>query len=610
MSIKLRQLLALLIFTLSLSVRAEALTDVCGDGWNNVANAFVFGACPVGYINAQTGVGCDKLCLGLDADGDAYATTGLMPWGNGLPLGSDCDDTNPGIYPGRTTTSGCPVGEFRTCQVAGTYDACQPIANFGSTLCTNRYYIDPVAGNNANPGTFASPWADQRMFSTNDVNPGGHHAPVAGDCFIYKAGTNATAGTVSGQLIGVHLQGKNCSMAQPCRIMGLPGVRPVFDYAGVAGNHINPFYSLNSDYWVIQDLLVTGNYCDTNAFTTDAGCVYISSDDVTLRDLVVINNDGVRPNNLGGVISHSTTNFLMFNSVLGDNYDTTSSGQNNANYTDFRSINAKLINVSSYYSTPASSVAAAFKQKHANVNSSISFVGGKVQGANWAAYEISGPNHTIVRTIVSDSEVSYVNADLGGPGYMIGGKVFEDSTVINSRLAEIRPHKAWNLNGTAAADPCSGDPVLTNWNFSRVVIVDNKAVYLQDSEMVTLHNYGPDQFYTDTVTGNKLLFSNGCTFNTLGTPIVYSIFRSNNGDLSCSGRGNLGSAPANFLAWQAAGFDVGTVNLDPVLDGSFRATTGSCSGKGYRQLGDVGVPAGGGGGPISKYIRRVIRSFF
>lgn len=607
-----KKLITSLLFLLAPSM-VLALDDLCGDKWNNLANAHVFGACPVGYIDSMTLVGCDKLCTGLDADGDGYATTGLMPWASGRSLGSDCDDADPRVFPGKPTIKGCPVGQFKTCQDSGTFTACAPLSDFGNTSCTARYYIDPIAGNNANPGTYASPWADQRMFSTNDVNPGGHHVPVPGDCFIYKTGgVNSTTGTVSATPVGIHLQGRNCSMAQPCRIMALPGVVPIFDYPGTSVVPTNPIYSLNSDYWYIEDLLYTGNYCDANGFTTDGGCAYISSDNVTLVNLVGIVNNGNKGSNLGGLITHSTTDVVVINSVFGDNYDSAISGENNTNFTDFRSVNLKVFNTTAYYSVPAAAVGAGFKQKHSNVNSSVLFRGTTVQGALWAAFEIAGPNHTIDRSLVSESNVAYVNAELGGPSYMIGSKVFENNTILKTRFVEIRPHKAWNLNGSAAVDSCSGDPVLTNWNISKNVVVDSAAAYPQDSELVTLHNYGPDVFYTDTITGNKMLFSNGCVYNTLATPLVYSVFRSNNGDLSCTGRGNLGTVHNTFLAWQGAGFDTGTINLNPLLDASSRATLAGCSARGYRQLGDIGTPAGGGGGggSVSNYIRRVIRSFF
>jgi hypothetical protein len=578
MGFMIRVLFFILLF---LSTKAFAGVEICGDGRDNDASGTA-GACPVGEVDAMCGGGCDKLCdtSKIDADGDAYGVDGLAPWGAGLTAGKDCDDTDRQIYPGADTIKGCPTGQFRTCLSTGAYSACSALSTYCPSYCSSCKYFNKTTGSNTNPGTYASPWRDYRMFTSyysGGDEPAGYFAPTSGVCFVETGGaTYNETYTYNTDTVGLTLRNRNCGSGSKCRIIGLPGTRFKIDLPGTVSTPLAAIKLWASDNWVIKNFELINNYSSVGVFDTD--------DSITgtgIENFCILNNSTIRGTNGAGIHLYPVaTGTKIYNGVLGDNYDPVLP-TGNQNIITFRDESTLSVALTSFYSVLGRGDG--YKIKHANPTSSSTILGSVFQGVNRGITTGAG-NHTFRYNLVEDADYMYSSEDLGGPTYQVGTKIFSDNTGANTGYFYLNPTRGWNLAGTSAVDACSGDTVVSPWTFERNVIVDNLSTYNQDNRFVRINTYGPDALYTH-VFPSKLSLANSCEYNP-NTPVTYGVHESNNGVLTCSGRGNLGT-DYTFTTWQAVPLDTGSFSTNPSLDADFRATGTGCTNFGWRQLSQI-----------------------
>lgn len=178
-----------LLFLLPFAAHAT-VPEIPVNGIDDGASSGTAGACPADYMDAVIGSGCDLQwpatfrdgTTNYDRDGDLYGDGG-----SGFLSDGDCDDDDPTMYPGRLDESGCPAGQYRTCQSNGTFSSCAALSAF----CD--YRIDPGSGNDSNDGSYANPWASFGMISGGATGaPVGAVTPSAGDVICLTGSTDAT----------------------------------------------------------------------------------------------------------------------------------------------------------------------------------------------------------------------------------------------------------------------------------------------------------------------------------------------------------------------------------------------------------------------------------
>ena len=581
----------LIVFAELLLVPLAQATDVCGDGRADAGGGTPTG-CTVGYIPAIYGAeGCDKLCDGNDGDGDGFNKVGTAS--------VDCDDTDKTIYPGAVTTKGCAGGSWRTCGDNGQFSACQSTA-YCPSGCTSCFYLDPVNGSNSADGRSPTaqaghgPWKSYLMFTTygSPSKPAGWHQPAAGECFLFAGGTYTDSYAPFGNFpMGMYFQSINGTPQQKIQFLAMPGQRPRLNPPGNATTPIIPLMFNRSSNIVVTGFEVTGNFCDGNSFAPDAGCVLIDqSTNVDVSGMYVHDNDGVRNNNVGGIIlSSASNNVSIHNSGIWDNYDhaAVSAGRSGAdtNIMVFRGSGNSIRNNTLFYTFASANVSSEnIRQKHADYTSSLDISKNVIHRGAYAV-SICGPNYVASDNLIADADLAFYIADRGGTSYQLGTQKIQYNTILNTRFIGYNPQKAYNQSGAPAADACSSDVTIGPLVVENNLVVDNRSAYTGENELIAVHRYGPDSLYNDVVTGGKLVFRNNCYFNSTGAPFLMSLFTSNNGDTSCSGRGSRGVDYTSLSAWMAAGYDAGSVSVNPQLDGFLKPTAALCLNKGRSVVG-------------------------
>lgn len=180
-------------------------------------------------------------CLDTDNDGvfDVLKASGMpdRDCDGYTTAQGDCDDTNYRVWPGEWITTGCSAGQYKQCDAggSGSYGSCTADSAIDESTNSgggggHRYYVDAGTGNNANTGTFASPWADYSRvcnYESVGLRPANWVDLAPGDVVYLKGTTNLTATYASGGSIGSvfcrleNTQAGNSS--HPVRFYRLPG---------------------------------------------------------------------------------------------------------------------------------------------------------------------------------------------------------------------------------------------------------------------------------------------------------------------------------------------------------------------------------------------------
>lgn len=213
------------IFFILLSISqcyATPAAEVAGDGVDDslftggVASGTI-GACPAGFMDAVYGIdlvtppaGCDRKCPAPDEDCDGYnaPVAGVCTVGTAGSTNCDSNDHDrreiPLDYYPCDAGGGANSG-YHQALANGSYSAC--IANSVTPLAeasgggVNKY-VDCAAGNDANPGTYASPYLT--FAPTTSVPSGSFVYLKAGTC---TAGANYSSTGPSGLKNNITIEG-------------------------------------------------------------------------------------------------------------------------------------------------------------------------------------------------------------------------------------------------------------------------------------------------------------------------------------------------------------------------------------------------------------------
>lgn len=521
-----------------------AVGEICGDGIDNDSS------------------GGDAACTTTDPDRDGYTTT-------------DCDNTNRYIYPGISITAGCSAGQFRTCQSDGTYTAC---ANLSTFTCKSGsgsdYWLDVGTATCSASNSYASPSSYLCFSDTGMTN---YHAPVAGDCFIFKTvGTYST--TWSGSTKQIYVSNKDGTSSDHIKIAVLPGTS--WAEAGI-GSGVKiagagtaaPIYIEDSSYWDVTGVEVT-----RSSGSQDSGIWWNGGDhghgwNLAVHGVSATNGNG----NPAGLRANSHASWTIDHFLAYDNYPLTdATNQNNADVL-FMDVSDVNIQYGVVYSTANAEIG--IKGKHVGTGTTAAYIKNNVvfneyqEGITFGGYSnITVANNYLEENMRANSGAGMTIMTTGTTPVSNAYQdiVIEYNTIINSGCFEVRPEDdATQL----------GSPFAT---FRKNVCVDNRATsYPADGTdgFIRIFHYGSDAVYNEFITGGTLTIDHNGYYNSIGTAIYETVF----GDNSSTSNGTTYSTCSSMVTGSGTIAHTGSACENPSLNADGIATSTNTRDWGWAQ---------------------------
>lgn len=380
-------------------------------------------ACAEAYaIGAKCGLDnfANNPCPAPDMDGDGYPST-LQGYEviNPTPFGTalDCDDTDSSIFPGVVYEDG---GSYFTCEESGVPTNHGTTIPDKSTGAGSTYYFDAINGDNANPGTLASPKKNLVGFNhtrgDNYYGQGriqyGVDSFVAGsanhDVAIYVNQQNPLYSASGGHFIGTTavVLNEQLNAIPSSGVVNIWGID--YNYIGVTGNvvtlatglvgnipdqagvrfHLNDHITFRqwpgAPQWEIDWTGKTYQSEARSVWVRDSSfvrffgletygvgsCFWVdeASDYNEFRGLTIRNCHGNGDNNDSGIVFEdgSSAN-IVHASIFRDNFDNAQGGNpaNNRDIAFFRGIGNRVI-ASSFERTNGGTQGVAVGSKHDN----------------------------------------------------------------------------------------------------------------------------------------------------------------------------------------------------------------------------------------------------
>lgn len=436
------------------------------------------------------------------------------------PDGGDGDSATPdGGAPDASADGSIPDGGDGSTPTDGGADGstppCTPTAPVPDGFCEavgdgTCYYVDPVAGDDDNPGTFEEPF--RTMVNLNRGIYAAYRAPgwqelQAGDVVYLRGGTHSTiyhpggdGGPTEGGDHVIFLDRLATGEADaPITIKGYPGevatVDP--DYGGVgitllATNHVH-----------ISDLRVERAW--------NKGIRVGGGSDVLVERVVVRDTDGPASGNIAGVGFSGASDIEVRQSVFIDNYDRTlaasgSQTENSCNMVMFSCAGDSRIHHNAFLQTGAgASSGCGFKYKHSSQSQTSSFEidHNYFENHTFFAVGVGTNNAHVHHNVVVGAPVAFMSRDFGGHTHQVN-QLFENNTVYDARGVMINPALNWT-------DDTGGPwPAFENVVFRGNVIHDRTATPNQERRTVQISTYGSDAVH-DAAAANTD-FSDNCYF--------------------------------------------------------------------------------------------------
>jgi hypothetical protein len=539
-----------------------ALGEICGDGIDNDAS------------------GGDLACPAPDADRDGYYTNGL-----GENTGTDCDDSNRWIYPGISTSSGCSAGNYRTCQSDGTYTSCSALSGFTCHSGSGAtYFIDDDETTCTGDGSYNDE-EDWRCFS--DTGMSGYHAPVAGDCFVLKAGTYSS--TWSSSTRHIYVSNMDGTSSNPIRIMALPGDTfwelgagsgVLIDGAGTSTSvEIEAMVNLaGSDHWKVSGLEGTigaSGYVTAGIYVTSADTTEVFNN--SMHDI----NGNCGSNNCAGVKINDVDNAEVHHNLVYGVWQLSSVDNTNAygilmmesecggrfhNNISFGSTtNGYGVPMSVKHGGQCADSGAPYPRFDHNI------IGrSRNPGAVIGCLKNFRFDHNYLEEAGSIDGSGSLGpsirvADGGGGDDNCAGIVIEDNTIKNGSPFTYNIENDINAYGTPAV----------TWR--RNIVVDNQTTAYNagfaDGFGVVYYS-GSDSFCSALSTSN-LVFAQNCYANTDGENLTFTFFGDNSGSPGGATCGTSYTGASGYTNWAAA-WETGSFNENAALDEYGRATSANC----------------------------------
>lgn len=574
----------LLLLSLLPDVAQAVVPEMPGDGIDNGTSSGTAGSCPEGYADAVYSSGCDLLLPEPDKDGDGYTSDGSL--GSAGTTLVDCDDTDRTVYPGVHVADGCSGSDYKTCQGNGTFTSCQAGPLCEATGTGECKYIDCSSGDNANSGTYASPYATWGKVS------GGSGGALPSSPFTLGPGD------------AVYLIGSgSCTTAFNTTVGGTPDTPVLFDgtVSGDSSNRIllarypgstalltvtdgTAFVLEGADYYTIRGF--KGSTSWSSKATTSF--VYGSfSDNTVISDLWVTRAEGNGDNNNGCIAMSHSNNVENRHNFLGDcvraagNVDNTAAimmlddegaGEGADHYhhhnVKFWTTYSNTANGSGLFGKHGANLADVGENGHRyehnyiiNPRNAIMWAGSGLRASGNLVYW-DAPGNEVSTSV---QRVAHIFDNFTG-GRMEDNRI-EGNTFINGSMLY------WQIPTYAST--------AEKLTFKRNVIVDNDDAYSYGNNegVVAIAPYGSSANKTYFEANSQLDVDENCYFNTEATALVFPYF-------VFSG----GGSDYSFADWKSTvGQDASSFNEDPVLDTYYRATATNCENKGFLLTSEEGA---------------------
>ncbi len=547
-----RVFLAVLVFGfLALSSFAHATVgEICGDGVDNDA------------------AGGDASCAEPDKDRDVYGSSTSYTGPNGTA--KDCDDTNRAIYPaegGKYVNVG--AGTYKVCQTDGTYSGTLNLSSFSCHSGSGQTYWFSTSGSNSNSGTFASPWLDYRCISENS-GLGCLHNPVAGDCFVFRAGTYNASYSDLGTTRMLYLNNRDGTAANPITFMAAPGESVDFTGVGTSPTEVQLVYFVDSNYINWYRIDVHGGYSNAGIYNFGGTNFYGSN-------FKAYSIDGNSSNNVGGIKSAGAGASIALDHItVRDNYDTANPTLENNYGVVIMDNTSAVITDSVGYNSLTGKGSHIFAIKHGASGGVGTFKRNVCFRGERSCFIWEQPNTTVTNNYAE--EVDGRRSNMAFEYRNLGNAAFYDSAVVQYNTINKAPFfEAVNSNDTVG----TGSVLNAQYN----VVLDNKATsYGADGSdgFVRIGYYGPDSQYTSIYSGGKLTINNNLYYQSAAQALFFTLFGAPSGGGGYGPAGNAGTNYASFAAWQGV-FDAASFNENPTFDADHVATSANSAGLGWKQ---------------------------
>lgn len=572
-----KKFLALLTLLVFVSSARATVLELCGDGIDDPLATGgspngVKGACPAGYSDATIGNGCDKNCPTPDQDNDGYNSTG-----NGFFSGIDCDDTDPMIYPGVITSKGCSVGFHRTCQASGVYTACTNATlceATGSGICK---YVDFTSGNDANPGTFASPYKTLGKVCGGSTGvPASPYSLNPGDV-VYLLGSGTQATTYSnGVTTQVAEFTRAGTLANPITIKNYPTATSKID------GGMNHGLIVGAAHYKIEGIDVTSAH----------NIIWITADNVDISRSYIHDLNGDGNNNDGCIVASTTNHTVIHHNYLRDCLR----GSGNAN-----NISAITWIDTSGYSVGADH--AAYYNTVWNTAYSATAGGNAIYIKHGVLASEAGAGHFVEHNTL----INYGNNSSGGGlvsgtsklramyNRFWGGTITTGAFSMGDIGGSIRNEdNRFQYNTIIQGEGLNWNPL---YNPPEALLLDHNVIVGTDNlysagdadGIIRIDAYGSDVQLAAFEAGNYLTSDYNCWYSP-NAIAVFSYFGENSGGGGHGPAGNAGSS-YSFTDWKAIkGQDTHSFLEDPQLDVNMIATASDCATFGWQIAGVSPTP--------------------
>ncbi len=428
-------------------------------------------------------------------------------------------------------------------------DYCEAV---GNGTC---YYVDPVDGDDTNPGTYDHPWktfvnANNSIYT--QYRPDTWVGLKPGDVLYLLDGVHDTiyhpgddSGPDGGGSAIIYMRQIHGEENAPIVIKGFPGTHPIVD----PGNQGRGILISQSEWVRIEGIEVRNAY--------NRGLRISECDHVVIRRVVAHDTDGTVGDNVAGLELLGSTHVEVADSVFYDNYDRTAAAggvqtANSCNMVIFRGGNIE-IHHSIFYQTgdrDGQESGCGLKYKHASTDPSATFSVHDCYFENHKYFAIGTGtgNSTISHNIIYGTHVALLTKDFGGNTHQFN-QHFSHNTIVDARAFFVSPTLDWVDDENGPWDD------VRDMGYDHNIVVDPTESYTSDRRTVLLNSYMSNDLYL--ALKDEISFETNCYFNP-NQPVSFGFAGAEN-------YGDLGGY-YSLSEWQAEySYDTDSVEADPEI---------------------------------------------
>ncbi|MCC6931874.1 MAG: right-handed parallel beta-helix repeat-containing protein [Deltaproteobacteria bacterium] len=496
-----------------------AENEICGDGVDQDCN------------------GSDLLCDNPDKDRDGFSY-------------NDCDEGNRRVYPGVTVSCDTACGKgAQVCQEDGQFSACSCAVVCEAKSGAKCYYVSRLSGADNNSGAYNAPWKSLKNFISYEseaAKPSTWVNLQPGDVVYLLSGEYGLNEAV------LNLSRQQGTTERPIIVKAYPAHRPIIGQNGASDNQ--PKYGAN----LIQSSNIVLDGLEF-VYSRDFAVYVAESSNIEIRNCLLHDTWGNSADNLAGVHVVDSSSIRVHHNIIYDNYDRDKKWASGSGVILFgggaNRVDHNVIFMSAR--VPSDFETTGILYKHSASGGDVGFEADHniIRNARLTSIGTGSVNSRVHHNLIIDSAM-LESADFGG--YTLTQNIsFTNNTIINGLALNYRPTSEYGSFG-----------LLT---FGENIVVDNSA-YSGERGLVVISEYGDETLYQAIMHNNgRLDFKDNCYYNP-NYSVKIRAFAGNP-----AGTGDVYS----LSAWQDAGYDSGSQEIDPQLNEFYRPTNNACSDKGW-----------------------------